>query len=598
MSVATYEWKKLRHFEGSAVEIPKQVRALLTREEPDDPCYDLERALVGDGEWCKAAAPALDLLLEGLAETPQNATWALRLTANIVGADQSSAWTGTMSSVPEDICAILDHRAEQLWQYLDDPVDEVRSAMGFLIPCLPESLAAEAVQKVLDRLPRESSDVVIASWLLALGCSRGNLSCLEPLQRVETETGPSLRRGAATMALLRAEKPSSWETYAPGVADWLAWSIPPSLTNDFFSTNFWWLHGTIESDGLDRDARRTGLLLGMVMRSVGATTVKDARCQSLIQCAMANPEPRVASAMSEAFMLAFEFHSFPRHKIVSLESLSSTQQELIQATLETTLFFRGAFGVPGPPLARARWCGKAPATQFERIQTVTLNDTEVTAPLYALWARAVPSMTRPIPAMLDLGEGLTRWQVIAEYLAGYYDFGGGGIEHQSLRKEIDGASACSELIDAGPMFVDGVAHYSRQVREQGIDRMLTSDLAAFLLIPLLRQGVSWRADWEALLPSRLRGPYVRELLEGMPTEERTAWLLRSPQTAYDLREALELVEAVPVATAMIRELAEKLRSGKDDDFLAVWAQMETLARSNSVYREAFAQYQREGTPRT
>ena len=98
------DWKKLKHAEGPATEVPSQVAALIGR--PDLPAFDaagsLGAELVGDGKWFSATAPAAALLLDRLSQAHRKHV-ILMLVADMVGADHARAWLPSAKRAPKEV---------------------------------------------------------------------------------------------------------------------------------------------------------------------------------------------------------------------------------------------------------------------------------------------------------------------------------------------------------------------------------------------------------------------------------------------------------------------------------------------------------------
>src|SRR6478735_8079371 len=199
MAAKKISWKSLEHHAGAAVKVPEWVKSLSTSADYLNYCSELEGVFVQEGQSCTAAAPAISLLLDHVAESAQP-EWVLRVVANIAGSDQLWGWLREPASIPADVGQVLFDRRAELFAALGSDSAKARSAAAFVLGVAPTALISEAIERLSERLSNDSSEHVVASCLLALArLSPGDTKGVAA--RLSTHAS-ALVRGAAAVALI------------------------------------------------------------------------------------------------------------------------------------------------------------------------------------------------------------------------------------------------------------------------------------------------------------------------------------------------------------------------------------------------------------
>jgi hypothetical protein len=210
------DWKKLRTSDGPATAIPKLLQGLAKGGTKQDSTANLHMelvsGLVGEGKWFTATAPSVAELLRLLPKAAEpNAL--LSLLAEMVGADHLRGWLSpiTESCAPK-VRSVLDENRQLILSQLLSKEPRVRSAGAMLVSVIGE-WREETLPMVVSMALKDPAPLARASALLAIGRLGQNEKALDLLDStVKTQNTSDEVRGAATLALLRAEPTSTLHT--------------------------------------------------------------------------------------------------------------------------------------------------------------------------------------------------------------------------------------------------------------------------------------------------------------------------------------------------------------------------------------------------
>lgn len=577
-------WKALEHHAGAAVKVPALVDMLSSAGDSWKYCAELESAFVQEGQSCTAAGPTIGLLLDHLAEAA-NPEWILRVVANIAGSDQLWAWLRDPSGVDEHVGAILFERRADLFSALKRDTPAVRSAAAFVLGVAPSALVPEAVEHLKERLSTDSSEHVLASCLLALArLSSDDTRATVPRLAAHQS---ALVRGAAAVAVLRADPKLDLVALLPGLADWLGSNQAPSIA----PPEFWWWSRSPRFSYLEgffhARLQNAAMLVEMskYAQRIGAWT--DAMLDL-----PKHAEPGWSYRGATDFLaIAYGFAEKDKSTVSKPDQLSDAQQALAHRLADSPLFVTAGYGLPASGPVRRRWLGLDPPGLMERLVEFEGRS----EPLYWVW-RSQTIGSPPLPQVENL-PGFDRWRVYVSDMTGEYVEGFRSPDPKAIHASVTAAAADPAIKNAGPAILNEFAARVSEWRRQHGEGKYTPETAALILLPFLKAGFTWDSAWEPLLPPNGDlSLLVQDFVPALPTEQREAWLWANPQK---LKTELTYVEQLPSARLVKRtllKLAQFRREGTtvQPPSLELERKIHELAATKPHFAEALKEARAEG----
>lgn len=407
MAAKKISWKSLEHHAGAAVKVPEWVKSLSTSADYLNYCSELEGVFVQEGQSCTAAAPAISLLLDHVAESAQP-EWVLRVVANIAGSDQLWGWLREPASIPADVGQVLFDRRAELFAALGSDSAKARSAAAFVLGVAPTALVSEAIERLGERLSNDSSEHVLASCLLALA----RLSPTDTngvAARLSTHASP-LVRGAAAVARLRADPKLDLAPLLPGLSDWLGANTNPAIE----PPEFWWWSRSPRFSSMQGffHARLQNAVLLVEMAKMAQRT--EAWTNVVVDLPRHTEVGWAYRGATDSLAVFHGLAAEDKYKTFKLAELSEDQQKLVRRLADSPLFVTAGYGVAAAGPVRRRWIGLDPPQLMESLVEYEGRK----EPLYWVW-RTCARQRVPVPQVEGLS-GYDRWRVYVSDMTGEY----------------------------------------------------------------------------------------------------------------------------------------------------------------------------------
>ena len=540
-------WKRLKHADGSASDVPKLVESLLAfeRRRGTQPYDDLVELFDGDGEWFSASGPTIQLLLEGFVEA-QNNFLVLPLIAQLIGAGDARAWARPLAeSCPAELEGIIIAHQETLWQAVGSPHPQIRSGATLVMALCP-SLATEARPRLLKTLAEDESDSVRASAALALGrfAERDEAATQLLTTLLERETSTRVR-GAGALARLRLQQDEPWE-FATELEGWLVWD--PSETG--VEEELTWFGGAnIPANLLPPYTFPAARPLIEWLRRLADPVPALER---LIERFGNGTAPMVRRHITDVVRQVGGFWKvggyYPQWYVGPFDELSSEQQHIARCLAGTRLFTTAGFGLPAAGELRKRWIGLAPPGPLDQVVTLSVGGSELTGPLWWLWKQALveDESGTPVPDIIATHlEQAQRWEALVLMAAGSYGTPV-AFDEASIADELAGSAGNTMVVASAAEWATALAIQITDSRAQHEYRGVGLALSALLLLPLTRNGVAIQPQWDSLIVFGTSA-LAHELFAALPFErrEKLAWSLLHPTITPAVRSILPIVDLLP-----------------------------------------------------
>lgn len=576
---ATVHWKKLRHHEGAAVDVPEWVSKLAGGNAKRS-YLDLESAFVNPGEQCSAAAPTLALLMENL-EPAKNPSWVLRIAAQIVGNDQLNGWLRQPNDIPQEFSTVLEAHGASLEWALSHTDEKVRAAAGFLLGTAPAGTISLFGEKVLAQIANENSVFALASLLLAFGRMTGALPA-SLYERLSSHPTP-LARGALAVSALRSGK--SITDVVAGLEGWFA----AQTLEDRDPPSFWWWWKSL------RLQRRTVALENFLQGPVLLAELSQRRhlikewSEPIIEAAQGWESGRARRSVTEFLIHAWELGAEP-DGIFKPDEQSEDLQWLFRKISSSRLFAHAGYGIPTCGKVRERWLGENEPTIMEsRISTETSGK----EPLYWLCKTHETYFREKAAQALGLS-GFERWQFYASRACGEY---GPATPPPSelLEQLIADAATDPRIQNIGRIYADEVGARIAEWDDQEIRHRFGPANSALVVLPLVMAGVPWDERWESALAFDEDEPELgRRLFEAVPLVRRDAYLTQNPPAlAYQLA-FMDLWSGPEQVRVALETIQEFLADGEElsEAELELERRIYSLAEESSIFAVGVAEFKK------
>lgn len=572
-------WKKLRHHEGSAVDVPEWVTKL-AQGNAKRAYTELESAFISPGESCSAAAPTVALLFESL-QSAKSPDWILRAVAQIVGNDQLQGWLCDPTQLPEDFSKLLDANALGLQWALAHSDEKVRSSAGFLLGTGSVALGLAVKDALIAGIAAEQSAFALASLLLAAGRFKFSLPASER-ERLQAHEA-AVVRGAFALGALRSGEPM--EAHLAGLEAWLA----AQTLDDRTPASFWWWW---QSSRLQRrSVALENFVQGPVVLAELCVSIGKQRewSDQIVDAAEKWGIGRARRSATEFLIHTWDLGAEP-DGILKPRQQGEELRWLLLKLNKSRLFASAGYGIPACGQVRARWWSGEEPTIMESLVSIETGSRE---PLYWLCKMHKTYFREKAEQALGLS-GFSRWQFHASRACGEY---GPAIvpPAEILDELIQDAASDPRISDIGRIYADEMGERLAEWEEQEIRNRFGPANSALIVLPLVRAGVPWDARWESALAFDEDEPELgRRLFEAVPVERRDAYLTENPPAlAYQLA-FMDLWSSSQQVRVALETLQEFQADGEElsDAELEVERRIYALAEENPIFAAGIAEFKK------
>jgi hypothetical protein len=522
------DWKKLKHAQGPATRVPKQIDALGAAESlaAEESYVNLVEALVAPGQFFSASAPAVALLLDQLAPKQRGKQRVLWLLGDIVAADHLWLIAQPPGSGPRssDAKATLAEAAKAIAparKLLGDPEPAVRAAAVFFLALVPGGDAAlkdiAAIASGATEAPELRAGAALALGVLA---REGNREAKAALERLPSEglLGAGVWAGKTVAGIA-----SSKAELASGASAWFA-PLDASLMP-------WGRMGNVGAlvDALVQEPEQRAAVAPAIVERFAAQGVDDRK--------------RRRAVGDLALRFAGFNERFSEWEIAPPESLSDAQRKTAAALAHgmPDVVISLGWGMPGSASAVERSLELAPASPLE----------QQVAGKKRRWqrARALIDAKKPFDAVLadlfaDLPPG-ARLEMAEELLRGSYRI-------LSDAKGKIPPTLMAQLVEEagkdGIVWAQAALERGAAARRAGLPTHLLGESHwAVAFRTLIAAGKPLRPEWDDALPFA-PADVARPILTQIPRERLTALVLRKLATASGpgkgelIKNVLEIID--------------------------------------------------------
>jgi len=525
-------WKTLRHARGHAAAIPKLVKQLASDDTRarDEAHSKLADALVGDGAWYSASAPAVSLLLDSLPQATEPERQ-LVLVADVIGADHLRCWLEPPNKrTPPKAKACHEAALEQrdvLLAALRAKQPMVRATAAVTL-CMIPRLHDEALPLLEKMAAKDKQPVARASALLALARLG---SCGDALLVAAAKHKHALLRGTAALAAVRLGSAKRFSDVSEGLEAWLGYELPAGHRLPWFGA--WsqvWVDGMPFIDGPGR--------VLVALAHAGGRKASDDLVEVVLSIGAGSDQGRIETQVGKVLLVLGDFPPKEVVKkdipVVLAKTLTKPQRAMAMKLAATSLVPAGDYGLPASGEARKRWLGLSPAGPLDQL---VKGRGSKKLPLWRSWQLGNTHYPPKGPLA-----GLDLWQALVEYVAQTY-----GTTRVVLPNAVEEVLVAAQphdaLLDRAGRLADELAERYAAAERGGTRIVPQFGSSALLLLPLVRAGHKLEPRWQSLIYVGPE-PQAREILGAFPKKQRDQLLRRYLDTDKAVWARVKAVLAV------------------------------------------------------